>query len=137
MREREKKKYHYPQQKRFLCLKNWRQSYNVIISIALPSARVNMKILVACILSLRNNALHFLSGKKLSRVIPPENNNPGWLLMPNFQDNLPSRCSRRCKNGWIITSPEIPKKTHDPYTETCCRAKQLSWKSMQTLRCFY
>lgn len=112
--------------------RSWRQSYNVLITIALPSARVNVKILVPCTLNLRNNTLHFHSGKKLFRIMSPENNNSWWLLMPNFQKNLPTRCSQICKKGQIITSPETPKKISYPYTENCCRAKQMSWKSRQT-----
>lgn len=98
----------------------------------MPPARVNMKILVPCTLNLRNNTLHFHSGKKLFRKISPENSNSGWLLMPNFQNNLPTRFNQMCKKGQIITSPETRKKMPYPYTETCCRAKQLSWKSRQT-----
>lgn len=85
-----------------------------------------MRILVPCTLNLRKNTLHFLSGKKLFGVIPPENNNSGWLLMPNFQNNLLTRYSYMCKKGQIITSPDIPKEISYPYNDTCCRARQLS-----------
>lgn len=85
-----------------------------------------MKILVYCTLNLRKNTFNFLSGKKLFRVSPPENNNSGCLLMANFQNNLPTRGSQMCKKGQIMASPEIPKKISYPYTETCYIAKKLS-----------